>query len=1041
MRSAAGPNPMNSPDRSLAWRFRRLAAAAALGLAPLPARTAATLEGTVLNQNTRRFLERAVVQVEGTAFQAVTDKEGAFRIAGLPAGTYTLVATYTELDPVTRTVTVTADQTARTDFELTASGIYQLGQFVVSSTVEGNAFAINQQRRAESARSVTSVDAFTDVSTGNPGEFLRNISGIQMDYSQNEPNRIRLRGQDPVLTSVTMDGNEIASAASSGTNRVLEIDQLSMAAIESVEVFKAPIPSMSANAIGGAVNFVSKSAFDQKGRRASAQIGVMTDSHDFFGEFDGPGHSTTGRERAAYPVGRLTYSDSFLGNRLGLVFSAGRDHTHMLGSSVSHALNTAGQPAAPAAITAANTTVRRGALSFAPNRQLRTRSDYSLNTDYRLTEHISVFLKNSLTFYHSTNRNHGWTLTPGAPNTLSPGSTLESYTTTTGTASQGVSVFDKHTTSWQINPGLKFRSGPWKTDLIGGFSKSTNHYENPNNFTALSIATESPLGWTITTPVNDEKPSAIAQTAGPDFYSLNSYRPNQGSLATEGQRTNHAGFVSNNVRNSSEVRWSGRLDVQRDFALRIPFYLKAGLSYNETIRDKRQPQRRWYWVGDDGLAGTADDTTAAGAQLARFAEPVPVTQQIPGFNLREPTYFSTTKLFEYWQQNPRVMVENLAYAEEQKFLGKQKINEQITGYYLMGNASVRKLNILAGARVEETEIVAQGSRTLPTTGARSVLPPGVNANSLEGVLAKYRFLTTRDEYRSDPFPYLHLRYEWLPNLQSRASYTEGIGRPNFSQLIPSLTQTDTPTGGFDGTVSVTRVGLLPQRSQNLDFSLEYYTRSAGVWEAAWFSRDIDHYISSTTIPMTPELLTEFNLGSEFANYRLSTSENLGNASWRGFEVSVRQKLRHWPFVPEWLSGIEIWANHTRIYEMEGTFGGAATAARITHLSGVVDSQVNGGISYRSPRGKFYVHLKTNYQAARPTANVTVLGPSNQRNPRQEAYQFWDMELSYRLRPKVTLTVVGRNLANERAKFTEIGIVTNRQQATGISWMFATKFDL
>jgi outer membrane receptor protein involved in Fe transport len=68
---------------------------------------------------------------------------------------------------------------------------------------------------------------------------------------------------------------------------------------------------------------------------------------------------------------------------------------------------------------------------------------------------------------------------------------------------------------------------------------------------------------------------------------------------------------------------------------------------------------------------------------------------------------------------------------------------------------------------------------------------------------------------------------------------------------------------------------------------------------------------------------------------------------------------------------------------------------------------------RTPRGRFYVHLKTNYQAARPTANVTVNGPSNQRNPRQEAYQFWDAEVSYRLRPKLTLLAVARNLTSER----------------------------
>lgn len=47
-----------------------------------------------------------------------------------------------------KTVTLTADQVARSDFELTAGEVYTLGQFVVTSTVEGSAYAVNQQRRA-----------------------------------------------------------------------------------------------------------------------------------------------------------------------------------------------------------------------------------------------------------------------------------------------------------------------------------------------------------------------------------------------------------------------------------------------------------------------------------------------------------------------------------------------------------------------------------------------------------------------------------------------------------------------------------------------------------------------------------------------------------------------------------------------------------------------------------------------------------------------------------------------------------------------------
>lgn len=1024
------------PSRRLSF-FRRAVFAVLAGGCFAAAAAAATLEGTVLNQNTKRFLERATVRVQGTSFQTLTDKEGRFRLAGLPDGTYTVVASYAGLDEMTKTVTLAGEQVAKSDFELTAGEIYTLGQFVVTSTLEGSAYAVNQQRRAESARSVTSVDAFIDQTTGNPGEFLKSVEGIQMDYSQNEPQTIRVRGFDPNLTMVTMDGNDIASAASSSANRAVQIDQLSIASIENVEVFKAPIPSMSANAIGGAVNFNTKSAFDQSGRRAFAQVGVNMDSHDFtWRKSAGPGHGEKA-ERRIYPVGRIQYSNSFLDNRLGIVASAGYDHTNQLGSSVTHALNVsalpgAALPAAPIPYTSDNVVIRRGAMSFAPNRQLRTRGDLSFNVDYRLTERIALYLKTTFSDYKSTNRNHGFTLTPGA---LAPGATLTSYSTTGGTAGQGVSVFDKLTQSWQLTPGLKLRTGSWKVDLVGGFSKSINHYENPDTFGAIST-TLTGVGWSMSTPLDDDTPTSIVQTAGADFYNLNNYAPSQGNLAATGgqHRANHNGLVSTNFRDSSDVKYSNRLDVQRDFHGGIPFYLKAGLAYNEQIRDKRQEQKRWYWMGQDGVA-TADDLTAVGAQLGRFAEPVPVTQQIPGWTLREPTYFSTHELYKFWQANPQVLQENTAYTAQQKIAGRQKVNERISAAYVMANGTLRRLNVLAGVRAEKTEIKAEGFRVLPVTGATSVLPAGVDANSLQGILASHRPFTTKSDYTSDLFPYLHLKYEWLPSLQTRASYTEAIGRPNLSDVLPNnVTQNDTTQ-----TITTNRAGLLPQRSQNLDFSLEYYTRTAGQWTAGWFSRDVEDYISTATVPMTPALLAELNLGSEFATWDVSTKTNLGRAKWRGFELSFRQSLREWSFVPGPLQGVSVWANYTKIAKMDGDFG--TPGSRITNLANVVPELVNSGVSYRTRGGRFFVQLSANYQAAKPTANLPAAAAAAQRNPRQEGYRFWNMETSYRLSSQLRLTATARNLFSERARFSEMGIIRNTQQATGIAWLFTAKYDL
>jgi hypothetical protein len=66
---------------------------------------------------------------------------------------------------------------------------------------------------------------------------------------------------------------------------------------------------------------------------------------------------------------------------------------------------------------------------------------------------------------------------------------------------------------------------------------------------------------------------------------------------------------------------------------------------------------------------------------------------------------------------------------------------------------------------------------------------------------------------------------------------------------------------------------------------------------------------------------------------------------------------------------------TRIYQQEGTFGASTTAIlpgtapKLTQLAGTVHELYNGGVSYRTPNGKYYVQLKTNYQG--PTTQVNL----------------------------------------------------------------------
>ena len=235
------------------------------------------ITGSVTNGSTQKVLERATVSVAGTNLVALTAADGSFRLVGVPAGAQTVQIGYAGLEDKTVTVSVAPGAIATVDVAL-KSDVLQLTEFRVAGEREGNAYAIQQQKNAESQRNVVSADAFGVISDANPGEFLKLMPGIQMDYTGVEPRGLMVRGMEPNLNLVLINGNQAAAANSTQTGRTFEFDQITIDNIESIEVFKAPVPWMPANSIGGTVNMVTRSAFLQKGRRINATLNLTGNS-------------------------------------------------------------------------------------------------------------------------------------------------------------------------------------------------------------------------------------------------------------------------------------------------------------------------------------------------------------------------------------------------------------------------------------------------------------------------------------------------------------------------------------------------------------------------------------------------------------------------------------------------------------------------------------------------------------------------------------------------------------------------------------------
>ena len=101
------------------------------------------------------------------------------------------------------------------------------------------------------------MEKFPDLNTA---EVLQRIPGVNIARSQGEGTYVYIRGTEPRLTGVTVDGQKLAT--SDLEKRITDLGIINSSQLSSVEVTKSLTPDMDASGIGGQVNLVTRSPFD-----------------------------------------------------------------------------------------------------------------------------------------------------------------------------------------------------------------------------------------------------------------------------------------------------------------------------------------------------------------------------------------------------------------------------------------------------------------------------------------------------------------------------------------------------------------------------------------------------------------------------------------------------------------------------------------------------------------------------------------------------------------------------------------------------------
>ena len=277
-----------SVKEKLRWAFASLLATTALGLfgaigaAPAAGQATGTIRGTVTESAARQPIVGVQISIPGTRLGGLTDAQGVFRIANVPAGETRVRVESIGYRAVEQTVTVTAGQTAVLDVSLQQSAI-GLDEIVVTGTARGT-------QKREIGNSVSSINAgqITEATAvTNVQQILQGrTAGVTMLSSTGVvggSTKIRIRGagsitagNDPVfyVDGIRVQSGTLATSGNSTSQGLNYLEMLNPADIESIEIIKGPAAATlyGAEAAAGVVQIITKKGRPAEGMQWNASF-------------------------------------------------------------------------------------------------------------------------------------------------------------------------------------------------------------------------------------------------------------------------------------------------------------------------------------------------------------------------------------------------------------------------------------------------------------------------------------------------------------------------------------------------------------------------------------------------------------------------------------------------------------------------------------------------------------------------------------------------------------------------------------------------
>jgi TonB-dependent receptor len=946
---------------------------------------------TILAQSTKGILTGSVMDSSGAMLKGVrlelqplnlsgvTDAVGAFVLPEVPAGTYTLVVSSVGFKRSETKVEVVAGQTKNMQVTLAIADANE--EIVVTAErVHGEADSINQTLTADNLVQVLPAELIVSLPNANAADAIGRLPSVTLYRIEGEGVYIQVRGTEPRLTNVTVDG--ITVPAPEPTVRQVRLDVLPSSMIDAVELNKTLSANMDADGIGGSVNVRTKTAGERPTLDAFMDGGYT--------------NILNGRANTAegVTVGKRFGTD----NRFGILLNGAYDYNGRGIDNFQPALDPYSTLAAP---FYDSNTIR-------DYRYYRYRYGMSGAADLKLNENTSFFANG----IYSDLKDWGdkWYYKPVSQVLSAPGV----Y------SSKAAKAPAFYTSSKRPNASVG-------TLILGG-----RHIGSKSWFTAVASASYS---YEVDSAGNPKADFAwIGSSLGNTCdYSLtgaaDKYHPHFGNCDNSASSpllvASNWAFqdLTTSTGKDSQLNLTVASSYARNYTAHGHFgTLEAGFKF--TNGHKAQDATETVY---DGWA-----TTAA---AANGSTPYTMTALQSGFHNTD--YFGGNffggnfgPVSDFNKVVSFALTNFSGDVDQVKTAGDTAPNlfsfvEQIAAGYVMNTIDLGKLHLQTGLRLENTNMQTLGHELCYYSNLAGAQKCGLTAYTGSGEQWVVSPIRNNPSYL-DILPSVQARYALNHNSSLRAVYARGVARPDPYQLVPYVTEDSTAS---PVTVSVGNPSLRPEHANNYDLLYETSLHPLGMIQAGFFFKQLTAPQVPTTIAgsvniasLPPGMIPPAELQA-IANYpgdSVSIMVNGQNAYLYGFEASYQQHLN---FLPGVLGGLGVNANYSYTNSQEKGLPLRTDQPRMIDQAGNTwkispsfdNNRISArvGFAYDGPSLFSYNYLSPTFFSAANNPDPSGLGTTGPSGDiwTLAHYQI-DAQASYRIWRGLSLKAVALNLNNE-----------------------------